>query len=468
MSRTPVSFEARSHQTLHLHSQRTALVHTTATLAARRRAGMAAEPAWHELTARSQAVRRQTLSNLGTYLQQLESALQARGSQVLWARTSAEACQFIVDLARRSGVGHVLQTQSALPLEIGLAAALQGAGFTLSPTNQGEFLAALSGQRPTHPNAGAAHLRIDDMVRTLHARLDMPVLLTADAASHVIRGRVRQAALQSGLAVMGIDLAVAETGTLALFNDQGDVRLTAALAPVQVAIMGLEQVVPTLDDLWLLQRVRARSASGRATSTYVELLSGAAAAGREFYLILLDNGRSHLLTGAEAELLACIHCGACLDVCPVARRVGSQPYAWSYPGPVGAVMAPLLLSAEFGDVADASTLCGACRSVCPVGIDLPRHLLAARERRAASGRGQIRAPGRLLVRTLHTPARYATLSAINRLGRLLVGAQQIRRWLAPWLWRWTAARNLPAPAPETFRRRWARQHAPAAGAVANA
>ena len=164
-------------------------------------------------------MRRQTLSNLGTYLQQLESALQARGSQVLWARTSAEACQFIVDLARRSGVGPVLQTQSALPLEIGLAAALQGAGFTLSPTNQGEFLAALSGQRPTHPNAGAAHLRIDDMVRTLHARLDMPVLLTADAASHVIRGRVRQAALQSGLAVMGIDLAVAETGTMALFND---------------------------------------------------------------------------------------------------------------------------------------------------------------------------------------------------------------------------------------------------------
>ncbi|MGB3220952.1 MAG: hypothetical protein WBD79_26420, partial [Anaerolineae bacterium] len=101
-------------------------------------------------------------------------------------------------------------------------------------------------------------------------------------------------------------------------------------------------------------------------------------------------------------------------------------------------------------------------------IDLPRHLLAARERRATSGRGQIRAPGRLLVRTLHTPARYATLSAINRLGRLLVGAQQTRRWLAPWLWRWTAARNLPAPAPETFRRRWARQHAPAAGAVANA
>ena len=459
MSRTPVSFRARSRQTLRLHSQRSALMHTTAVIAARRRAGIAAESDWLELTARSQAARRQTLSHLGTYLQQLESALLARGGQVFWARTSAEACQFIVDLARRSGSGHVLQTRSALPLEIGLAEALQRSALTLSFTNQGEFLAALGGQRPAHPNAGAAHLRIDDIVRTLHARLDMPVFLNADAASHVIRGRVRQVALQSSLAVMGVDLAVAETGVLALFNDQGDVRLAAALAPVQVAIMGLEQIVPTLEDLWLLQRVHATSASGRATTTYVELLSGAATAGREFHLSLLDNGRSRLLNTPGAELLSCIHCGACLDVCPVARRVGSQPYAWSYPGPLGAAMAPLLLPAPFGDVADASTLCGACRSVCPVGIDLPRHLLAARDR---SGFTVGRATGQWFVRMLHTPGHFATLSAINRLGRLLVGAQHSRRWLAPWLWRWTAGRDLPAPAPETFRRRWARQHAPAA------
>lgn len=465
MSRPLISFADRSRQSMRLPNQRMALMHTTAVLTAQRRAGIAAEPTWSDLTARSQALRRHTLANLGRYLEQLERALQARGARVIWARNSAEACQAIVSLAQRPGATQVVQTKSLLAQEIGLAGALQRVGFTLHALNQGEFVAELAGQRPTHPNAGIAHLRIDDIVRVLNARLDMPVFLNADAASRVIRGRVRQAALQSRLVVLGVDFAVAETGTLALFNDQGDVRLASALAPIQVAIMGLEQVVPTLEDLWLLQRVHTRSASGRATPTYVELLSGGASAEREFYLILVDNGRTAMLAGAEADMLACIHCGACVDVCPVARRVGSQPYAWSYPGPVGAVMGSLSLPLQFADAANASTLCGACRTVCPVGIDLPQFLLRARALQRARARhvGSRLRPSRLVGRALlsaHRPAlaRYPLLSVVNRVGRLLVGARSTRRWLAPWLWRWTSARDLPLPAAETFRMRWASQH----------
>jgi L-lactate dehydrogenase complex protein LldF len=452
-----------------LSNQRGALLHTTAVLAAQRRAAVAAQPDWAELTARCTALRRHTIAHLGVYLDQLERAIQARGGQVIWARNSGEACQAIIALAQRAGVTQVVQTRSVLPLEIGLTAALQGAGLTTFLLNQGEFLAELSGQRPAHPNAGVANLRIDDIVRTLHARLDMPVFLNADAANRIIRGRTRQAVLQSALAVMGIDFAVAETGALALFNDQGDVRLASALAPLQVGIMGLEQIAPTFDDLWLLSGVQTRSASGRSAPTYVELLSGAPTADREFHLILLDNGRSAMLAQPEADLLTCIQCGACVDVCPVARRVGSQPYAWSYPGPVGAVMGPLHLSSQFADAAEASTLCGACRTVCPVGIDLPRHLLRARARRPGS---RVRPSGwvsRTLLSSHQAPgARLLMLSAVNRLGRLLVRGGRSRRWLAPWLWRWTAARHLPPPAAETFRARWARQHSPESGGAAHA
>ena len=469
MPRSPTSFEARSHQSVGLPNQRAALVHTTAMLAAQRSTAIAAQPDWAELTARCTALRRHTIAHLGFYLEALEKAIQARSGQVIWARNSGEACQAIIALAQRAGVTQVVQTRSPLPLEIGLMAALRGAGLTTFLLNQGEFLAELSGQRPAHPNAGVANQRIDDIVRTLHARLDMPVFLNADAANRIVRGRTRQAVLQSGLAVMGIDFAVAETGALALFNDQGDVRLASALAPLQVAIMGLEQIVPTFDDLWLLSGVHTRSASGRSAPTYLELLSGAPTADREFHLILLDNGRSAMLAGPEVGMLTCIQCGACMDVCPVARRVGSQPYAWSYPGPVGAVMGPLHLSSQFADAAEASTLCGACRTVCPVGIDLPRHLLRARARRSGSRMRLSGLVGRTLLSSHQTPGtRLLMLSAVNRLGRVLVRAGRSQRWLAPWLWRWTAARHLPPPAAESFRARWARQHPQARSEAAHA
>ncbi len=291
MPRLPTSFEARSRQAIGLSNQRGALLHTTAVLAAQRRTASQALPDWADLTARCTELRRHTIAHLGFYLEALEKAIQARGGQVIWARNSGEACQAIIALAQRAGVTQVVQTRSVLPLEIGLPAALRGAGLTTFLLNQGEFLAELSGQRPAHPNAGVANLRLDDIVRTLHAKLDMPVFLNAHAANRIVRGRTRQAVLQSGLAVMGIDFAVAETGALALFNDQGDVRLASALAPLQVAIMGLEQIVPTFDDLWLLLGVHTQRQRAGA-STYVELLSGAPTPVK-FHLILLDNGRSH-------------------------------------------------------------------------------------------------------------------------------------------------------------------------------
>ncbi len=426
-------------------------MHTTSVLAAQRRAGVADEPDWPALTARSQALRRETLANLGRYLPQIEAAVQARGGQVIWAENSAQACQAIVGLAQRAGLFRVWQSRSPLPLEIGLAGALGGAGIQALRLDHGEFLADLNGQRPAHPNAGAANRRIDDIVSDLHARLDMPVFLNAEAATRTVRMHIRRAMLQGGLALLGLDFAVAETGALVTFDDQGGVRAAAALAPVIVAIMGLEQVAPTWEDLWLLRRVRTRSANGRAAPVFVECFSGASEPGREFYLILLDNGRAQMLANGDAEMLACIQCGACFDVCPAARRVGSQPYAWSVAGPVGAVMGLARLQAPFDDAAAASTLCGACRTVCPVGIDLPRQLLRARaERRRAT-------PGAWIALALRTPDRYATLRTFQRLGRWLSRASRSRPWLAPWLWRWTAARDLPPPAAETFRARWARR-----------
>lgn len=459
--RAPITFRERTRQALQQPAPTAALVHTNDRLTKARSMAVREIADWSSARREARTIRLHTLGNLAGHLETLERAIIARGGTVTWARSGDEAAQYIVQIAQERRISQAVQSQTPLALEIDLATALRRASVRLQPTQIGDYLANLDGQRPAHPLASVANWNIDDAARVVHTRLDVPVLLNAQAIVDAARTRVRQTVLHSGLSIVGVDFAIAETGTLVVSDPQGDVRLAAAHAPVRIALMGIEQVVPTIDDWLTLQRVYLASAYGETQVPHVDLLagSGGVADGTEFHLIMLDNGRSTLLASPASGLLACIRCGACVSACPVSRRVGGEPYAWSYPGPMGAVAAAWLLAPPHADAVAASTLCGDCRAVCPVQIDLPAMLVQARQQdsfRPLRGRP---VGLRQVIRRLHTPARRATLARWLGAGRLLAGARSQRRWLAPWLLRWTTSRDLPPAPGAPFHIRWAQRQA---------
>lgn len=459
--RTPLTFRERTRQALQQPAQTAALLHTSDVLVEARHAHERTTADWAALRMDARAIRLQTLHNLAGHLEALEQAVMARGGKVVWARSGDEAARYVVELAHARRVSLAVHTQTPLVLEIDLAAALRRANVRLQPTHIGDYLADLAGQRPAHPQASVANWHIDDAARVVHAQLDVPVFLNAPAIVEVARTRVRQTVLHSGLSIVGVDFAIAETGTLIVLDAQADARLAAAHVPIQVALMGLEQVVPTFDDWLILQRAYLGSAFGQAALPHIDLFSAAGQpeTGTEFHLILLDNGRSTLLASPAQELLACLRCGACVAACPVSRRVGSEPYAWSYPGPPGAVTAAWVLPPAYGDAVKASTLCGACRVACPVDIDLPALLTQARQPRVAPGWRPPPAGLPQVIRRFHTPARRTALARWLAASRLLTGSRSQRRWLAPWLLRWTSSRDLPPAAGAPFHVRWAQRQA---------
>lgn len=457
--RTPITFRERSRQVLRQPAQTAALLHTSDVLCAARLAYARSSADWTAVQTAARAIRLRTLDNLAGHLEALEGVIAARGGKVIWARDGHAAAQYIAEIAQARRVTQAVHSQTPLVLEIDLATALRRVNVRLQPTNVGDYLADLAGHRPAHPLASVANRHIDDVVKTVQDQLQVPVPMHAPAIVDVVRTRVRQAVLHSGLSIHGADFAIAETGTLVTLDAQADVRLAMAHVPVQIVLLGIEQVVPTVDDWLTLQRAVLGSAYGQTHLAHVDLLSGSShpADDTEFHLILLDNGRSTLLASPAREVLTCIRCGACQTACPISRRVGSEPYAWSYPGPVGAVIAAWLLPPAYRDAVAASTLCGACRAVCPVDIDLPTLLAQARQPRVFQGARRPPPGLRQIVSRFHTPAGRASLARWLTAGRLLAGPHAQRPWLAPWLLRWTSSRDLP-PLPDTpFHLRWAQR-----------
>jgi L-lactate dehydrogenase complex protein LldF len=345
--------------------------------------------------------------------------------------------------------------------EIEINPALEAAGVRAVETDLGEFIVQLRGEKPSHLITPAVHLRREDVSALFEKEFGMPPTLDVPAMTAVAREQLRRVFFGAQVGLSGVNFGVAETGTLALVTNEGNGRLCTTLPRVHIALMGLERLVPTLADLEVMLRLLPRSATAQKLSAYVSLLSGPRRAGEpdgpeELHVILLDNGRSRTLGGELAESLLCIRCGACLNVCPVYRQIGGHAYGSTYGGPIGAVVSPALFGAEFGELADASTLCGACRDICPVRIDIPQMLLTVRGQPAQ----EKRAPAwlRLGMRAYRwfaaAPGRFRLAQALAAFGtRLLARGGYVRR--LPWpLDAWTQRRDFPAFARETFRAKW--------------
>ncbi|AOU99157.1 iron-sulfur cluster-binding protein [Acidihalobacter yilgarnensis] len=339
-------------------------------------------------------LRRHVLANLDRYLSQAEENLTAHGVEVHWADDADEALAVLETLVRRHEVRRVVKGKSMLSEEIGTNAALARQGVEVFETDLGEYIIQLAGEHPSHIIAPAIHRSVEDIAEQFEAQLGTARDADPDALAAAARERLREAFLSADMGITGANFVVADTGTVALVENEGNIRISTSIPRVHVAFVGIEKVVPRLADLGSLLPLISRAATGQRLGNYVSLISGPRRAdepdGPEaVHVVFVDNGRSALLGDLEqGEALACIRCGACLNTCPVFRQTGGHPYQWAYSGPIGAVLAPALLGLERAwMLPQASTLCGACEDVCPVRIPLPRMLVTWRQRAADAGLG---------------------------------------------------------------------------------
>ncbi len=338
---------------------------------------------------RAHAVRAEAISNLDRYLDQFTAQAQANGIIVHKAADAQEANRTILEIARQNDARLIAKSKTMLSEEIHLNDALEEAGLRVVETDLGEFIVQLRGEHPSHLITPAVHLRRQECGETFHEKLGIPLTDDIPTMTAAARRTLREVFLTADLGISGVNFGVAETGTLCLVTNEGNGRMVTTLPPVHVALMGIERLVPTLDDLALMLALLPRSATGQKMSVYTSLIHSPRRPGegdgpRERHLILIDNGRSAIRRSPMAEALYCIRCGACLNACPIFREIGGHAYVnikgdpSTYQGPIGAVLSPALFGPEFGNLARASSLCGACKEACPVDIDLPKLLLRVR------------------------------------------------------------------------------------------
>ena len=412
---------------------------------------------------RARAVKAHAIASLATLLPELERRVVANGSIVHYASDAAEACAVVLAIAARAGVRLVVKGKSMLSEEIGLNTSLEAAGIETVETDLGEYIVQLAGEPPSHIITPAIHKSQDDVAALFAARLGEPHHESAEALTAVARRVLREKFRAAGMGVTGVNFASAESGTLVVVENEGNGRMALTLPRIHVALMGIEKLVARDEDLAPMLELLPRSATGQTLTSYVSLVTGPRRPGDvdgpdELHLVIIDNGRTRLLADAPLrEALYCLRCGACLNACPVYRRVGGHAYGYAYSGPIGAVVAPALLGIEHApDLPFASTLCGACRDVCPVRIDIPRLLLTWRGRITAAlgaAHGE-RAVVRGWQWMASTPRLYALTAPLARLGAAVL------RWapglvhMAPPLAAWQRTRELPRPAERSFHERW--------------
>ena len=438
-----------------------ALTRLTDTLMAGNRRGFAALPDSDKLRDHAKHIKEHTLAHLDRYLEHLEASVRRVGGRVHWAADAAEARHIVTDIARRAGCKRAVKSKSMTSEEIHLNPALEAAGLEVTETDFGEFIIQLAGERPSHLVAPAVHHTRESVGRVLSRYLGRE--LPDDARTLALAGRriLRDKFYHADLGITGANFAVAETGTVVLVTNEGNGRLTTACPRVHVALMGMEKVIPRLVDLPVFLKLLARAATGQTLSVYTTLITGPRRPGEadgpeEFHLVILDNGRSQILATPFRESLQCIRCGACLNACPVYRRIGGHAYGNVYSGPIGSILTPLYDSvADNPHLPHASSLCGACQAACPVKINIPHMLIGLRElqHHARPGRWE-RLAYRLWMHVLRRPVLYGLAL---RGARLLLRPWSRQGWLrklpGPGAG-WTAARDFPAPAARSFRERW--------------
>ena len=412
-------------------------------------------PDVEELRERGREIKQRTIDDLDRYLGEFSRALEARGGHVHFAATAGEAADTIRDICRRSGARLVAKSKSMASEEIRLNEALERDGLRVVETDLGEYILQLAGEHPAHIIAPAIEKTAVEVAALLGAVDGSELRPELEELTAAARRQLRAVFETADVGITGANFAVAETGSIVLVTNEGNGRLVSALPRTHVVILGMERLVPTTRDLGVLLRLLARSATGQKLTTYTTVLTGPRRSGEqdgpdELHVIVLDNGRSQLRRGRYREMLNCIRCGACLNVCPVYRKSGGDAYGPVYSGPMGAVLVPLLVGLEHApSLPHASSLCGACAEACPVKIPLHELLLDLRRDLVAERVAPFweRMAFRLWALAWSTPLGYRLSTAAARFGAPLAG-----RLPGPGR-AWASQRTLPPLARRRFRDR---------------
>jgi L-lactate dehydrogenase complex protein LldF len=443
---------------------KTALNRSTGRMSASRVAAMDAVDG-QRLRSQVRQMKEYVLRNLPDLLETLESNLTANGGQVHWAVDGADAAQIVLNIARQANVQKVVKSKSMATEEIHLNGVLEQSGMRVVETDLGEYIIQLDNEPPSHIVAPVIHKRIEDISQVFQRELDMPPTLDPAVMTGAARQALRREFLSAEMGISGCNFAIAETGTICIVTNEGNGRMVSSMPRVYVVLMGIEKLVPTVEDAFLQYQALCRSATGQQCSVYLSMTSGPRNADHpdgpaEFHVVLMDNGRLDMLARGYGEALMCVRCGACLNVCPVYREIGGHAYGSTYSGPIGAVISPLLHTdvTEAQRLPHASTLCGACRDACPVKIDLPRLLLDHRADQVAAGDAAWvdRQAMQAFVQTMKSPGRYATAASFAWAGTGLLaglGGGNIT-FMPPPFAGWTQSRNFPPFAKRTFRDQW--------------
>lgn len=475
------AFPAAAREALADTQLRRNLAHATGTIRAKRAAVVGEVAEWEELRLAGAAIKDNTLRRLDEHLLTLEAALRARGATVHWARDAREACDVVARIARDHGVDEVVKVKSMATQEIGLNEALAEHGVTAWETDLAELIVQLGDDLPSHILVPAIHrnrAEIREIFRREMAGAGRPAPdgLTDDPAelAGAARLHLREKFLRAKMAVSGANFAVAESGTLVVVESEGNGRMCLTLPEVLVSVVGIEKVVPTWTDLDVFLQLLPRSSTGERMNPYTSTWSGVTPGDgpQEVHVVLLDNGRTRALADEVGrQALRCIRCSACLNVCPVYERTGGHAYGSVYPGPIGAILNPLLKGVGVDEQTDslpyASSLCGACFEACPVRIDIPEVLVHLRSQVVDAHRGGPPKPEAVAMKTaswvLSDARRLGAAErglgvanrALTRFGRgLLPGGRRALSRL-PWPGSlWTYSRDLPAPPRESFRSWW--------------
>jgi L-lactate dehydrogenase complex protein LldF len=469
-----VPFYRRVEDALAKKRMRYAVRHTSVRVMESRRAAIADLESADAMRDEARAIRSRTLAALDTHLDTFATYVEKNGGQVFFAETGDDAVEYIRRLARDRGVTSIVKGKSMVSEEIELNPVLEGDGLEVVETDLGEFIVQLDHDRPSHIVAPILHKTKEDCARVFKEKLGASDEDVAGVPqmTQLARRVLRSAFLRADMGITGVNFGVAETGSVCICTNEGNGRLSSSLPRIHVAMMGMERLVPTAADLGVMLEVLARSGTGQRLTVYSNVLSGPRRAGHdgqagepdgpeEFHVVIVDNGRSQVLASELAEILYCIRCGACLYACPVYQQIGGHAYGSVYSGPVGSVLSPALAGIrEFHDLPHASTLCGNCREVCPVRIDLPRMLLRLRARGVEAGVSPIWiTTGMKVLGWLGThPGMFALA---GRVSARLAGFLAKDGWISSMpghISAWTASRDFPAPAKESFQERWARRH----------
>jgi L-lactate dehydrogenase complex protein LldF len=382
-----VEFDQKIHKTLADANLQLAIYTATGRLKDKRIETVAPDvlPEYQELRTQANAVKRHTLDNLDHYLELFERNVEARGGKVIYCKDATDVADFVLSLANERAAHLIVKSKSMTTEELDLNERLEHHQLEAVETDLGEYIIQLAHHRPYHIVAPALHLTRYDVAEVFTRKLGVPEETVIEKQTMIARTRLREKFLAADIGISGANFLVAESGAVVLVENEGNARLTTSAPRIHIAVAGIEKMIPRAQDLATFLKLLGRSGTGQPLTVYTSMLSGPRREGEidgpeEFYVVLLDNGRTKLLADREKrQSLYCIRCGACLNTCPVYRKIGGHAFPWVYSGPIGAIITPQFMGVQHEPgLPFASSLCGACAEVCPVKIEIPKILLALR------------------------------------------------------------------------------------------